>query len=461
MGWLIRLVSAVAMVVASPALADSWLPPEPKTYLSPDKATRLTVLPRDLENQLTYFSDKLDGKKLAGQRSGGEPRALGIVERRSGAAWIQVWKAPLVNEVAPVRALVANGGGHVVTFDNWHSTGFGDNVVVIYRGDGSLVRAMKLTDILPENYVRALPTSVSSLWWSGEHVLSRDGRQVVLKVVVPNGGGSIGSPRGFVDVTIDLATGAVAPLAGPAWDRAMAAAAPLVARSKAEEAIWRARLIAPLAPPTGTKEFDWNRYLYQAVKRLAPIGAQRGFDLVWVLPAPGAPEFAERAKDIREIITEWDEKSDFAFASPSAPEALARVLTESATAASAGRLAGSRLFVALPPAQAEVVRTALSRTGATVIVFDPAVPIPQRTEALRKIGVDPDQAITEAARATADAQRLEVEAVRLDALAPPEQKAANKEAKEAEEMADRLEPAATQLELEAANAEAPAGGKPK
>jgi hypothetical protein len=34
--------------------------------------------------------------------------------------------------VAPVRALVSNGGEHVVTFDNWHSGGFRDNVVVIY-----------------------------------------------------------------------------------------------------------------------------------------------------------------------------------------------------------------------------------------------------------------------------------------------------------------------------------------
>jgi hypothetical protein len=209
MGWLVRLIGAVALAAASPAIADSWIPATRTSYLSPDKAMRLTVVPRDLENQLAYFTDKVDGKEPAGQRRGGEPRALGILERRSGQTWTKVWEVPLVNEVAPVRALVANGGGHIVTFDNWHSVGFGDNVVVIYRGDGSLVRAMKLTDILPEDYVRALPTSVSSMWWGGEHELSRDGRKVVLKVVVPSGRGSIGSPRGYVDVRIDLATGAV------------------------------------------------------------------------------------------------------------------------------------------------------------------------------------------------------------------------------------------------------------
>ena len=454
MRWLMRLVGAVALAAASPAFADSWIPATRTTYVSPDKAVRLTVVPRDIEDQLAYFTDKVDGKEPAGQRSGGEPRALGILERRSGKTWTKVWEVPLVNEVSPVEALVANGGGNVVTFDNWHSVGFGDNVVVIYRRDGSLVRAMKLSDILPADYVRALPTSVSSMWWGGKHALSPDGRQVVLKVVVPSRNGSIGSQRQYVDVTINLATGAVAPLAGPAWTRAMAAAAPIAARSKAEEATWRASMIAPLAAPTGTKEIDWKRYLYQAIKRLAPKSPQMGFDPVWILAETGAPEFAEQAKDIRGIFTGWDDKSDFAFASPSAPKALARLLAEGASAAPAGGLAGSRMFVALPPALGAGVRNALTRTGATVIVFDPSVPIPQRADALREVGVAPDEVTTEAARAAADARRFELDAVRLDALAPPDPKALAKDDESMEVMADVLE-------AEATKAEASAGGKPE
>jgi hypothetical protein len=198
----------------------------------------------------------------------------------------------------------------VVTFDNWHSVGFGDNVVVIYRRDGSLVRSMKLADILPPDYVRALPTSVSSMWWGGEHALSPDGRQVVLKVVVPNRSGSIGSQRQYVDVRIDLESGAVAPLAGTGWTRAMASAAPLAARSKAEEATWRASMIAPLAAPAGTKEIDWKRCLYQAIRRLAPESPQMGFDPVWILPETGAPDYAEQAKQISGIFSGWDDNAD-------------------------------------------------------------------------------------------------------------------------------------------------------
>jgi hypothetical protein len=449
MGWLVKLVGAVALVAASPVFADSWIPATRTSYLSPDKATRLTVVPRDIETPLAYFTDKVDGKEPAGQRRGGEPRALGILERRSGQTWTKVWEMPLVNEVAPVHALVANGGGNIVTFDNWHSVGFGGNVVVIYRSDGSLVRSMKLTDILPEDYVRALPTSVSSMWWGGEHQLSRDGRQVVLKVVVPSSRGSIGAPRGYVDVRINIATGAVERLASPAWTRAVAAAAPIAARSKAQEATWSAQMIAPLAPPSGNKDTDWNRYLYQAVRCLAPPKAQIGFDPVWILPAPAASEFAERAKVIADEFTGSDETNDIVFASPSAPEALARVLTEAVRAAPAGGLVGSRVFVALPSALGARVRAALGRSGATVFVFDPAVPIPQRAEALAKIGVTPDQAETASARAAADARRFEADAVRLDALAPPEPKATDKEGEAMEEMADRLEAEADKADASA------------
>eukprot|EP01035_Chromulina_nebulosa_P009054 gene9054-12233_t len=75
----------------------------------------------------------------------GKVIAQGWLERRDAAGhWSTVWRKPLVNDVSPVSALVANDGGHVVTFDNWHSMGFGDDAVVIYGPDGAVVRAMAL-----------------------------------------------------------------------------------------------------------------------------------------------------------------------------------------------------------------------------------------------------------------------------------------------------------------------------
>ncbi len=289
MRWWTVVGMALALMGAAPAGADSWEPATRQTYQAPGAQVRFTVVPREISDPLSFFTDKAAAKEPAGQQAGGEARARGILERRAGGKWMTVWTAPLVNDVAPVSALVATDGGYVVTFDNWHSVGLGEHVVVIYRGDGSVVRSFTLTDILPEDYVRALPRSVSSLWWGGKHVLSADGRTLMLKVVVPSAGALAHRPRSFVDVAVDLASGEVAPLGGPDWDRAQAAAAPIAARDKAGEARWRADTIAPLSAPAGTGKDDWKRYLNRAVSRLGPQAHDLSFAPTWVLPAPPAP----------------------------------------------------------------------------------------------------------------------------------------------------------------------------
>lgn len=445
MQWLAAVFGVMWLAAATPVLADSWMPPERNTYESADKATRLTVIPRELEGSLPYFEDKLDDKEPAGQRAGGEPRARGVLERRVGGKWVTLWRAPLANEVAPVSALVTNGGDYVATFDNWHSVGFGENVIVIYRADGTIVRSMALKDILPEDYIRALPTSVSSTWWSGEHELSRDQRSLILKVAVP--GEMAHEPRGYVDVLVDLATGAVTPASGPAWAAAQVVAAPRAARSRSAEAKWRAEALAPLQAPAGPAQRDWTRYLHQAKARLAPPARQMMLGQEEVLPPASSPTFAERAAAIRGMLTQWNERDDFAFASPAAPEALAQLLIESARAGKPGRLAGSRLFVALPAAAAEPVRAALASTGATIILFDPAVPLSQRVERLRELGVPPDKAAEEAALAAADAARWDAEATALEAKVPPGSIAQPETAGdtvETEEMAEMIEAVADQ-----------------
>ncbi len=457
MKWVIRSLVAFALLQAVPASADSWLPPTQAVYASASKKVRFTVYPRELKDQLAYFSDKVDGKEPAGQRSGGEPRARGKVERRTGATWTTIWEGPLANDVSPTSALVTDDGAYVVTFDNWHAIGVGENVIVIYRTDGSIVRSLKLADVVPADYIRALPRSVSSLWWSGEHRLTADRKQVVLKVVIPNGSGSIGRPRGYLDVPVDLATGRVAPLSGQAWDDAMAAAAPLIAESKAEEAAWRAQMIAPLVAPANADKREWVRYLHQAAARLAqPRKGGMGFGSEWILPATSDPDFEREAKNIHEVFTEWDEESDLSFASPADSTALVRIFKDGVQAGAPGRLRGSRLFIALPAALNAPVNADLQRTGATIILFDPATPIPQRPDILRELGVREDQVAIEAENAAVAARQFNAEATRLKALAPPEPKVAAGEDEETlEEMADKLQEAADLLERQADGASKP------
>ena len=88
-----------------------------------------------------------------------------MAERETGRV---LWAQPLSNAVAPVEALVSDTGRYVVTFDNWHSLGYGPNVVVIYGAEGQLLRSFSLEDLLSEAELRLVFRTVSSRWWPGE-----------------------------------------------------------------------------------------------------------------------------------------------------------------------------------------------------------------------------------------------------------------------------------------------------
>ena len=200
------LILAVAwLALPHAARADSWSLPQTEAYVSPDGGHRLTVTPRSLSGQLRYFEDKVEGREPAGQSRDGPREARALLERREpDGRWREVWRRTLPNDVAPVRALVADGGRYAVTFDNWHSVGFGDNVVVIYGGDGRLIRSFRLDELLSTEAIDRLPRSVSSIAWGGPHRFSEDGGRLVLKI--RRSDGDAADPR-YDDLEIDLATG--------------------------------------------------------------------------------------------------------------------------------------------------------------------------------------------------------------------------------------------------------------
>jgi hypothetical protein len=165
------LAALLLLLAAGTAWSDTWSLPTPMTYASREGQFRLTVFPRQLAGALRYFEDKVEGREPAGQTPGAQPRCEAILEKLAGNRYEQLWRKPLVNEVAPVSALVSDVDGSFVTFDNWHSMGRGDDVIAIYSGSGELRRKFKLTDILSERELEGLPRSVSSIRWGGEHYL--------------------------------------------------------------------------------------------------------------------------------------------------------------------------------------------------------------------------------------------------------------------------------------------------
>lgn len=217
------LATLALTLVTAPAVADQWLPPRTCKYRSADQSWRLTVVPRDIESPLAYFQDKVDGIEVAGAVPGNRQKtARGMMERWKNGGWRVVWDKPLLNEVSPVNAVVSSSG-KAVTFDNWHSMGYGPDTVVIYDVHGRVVRALALEDFLPGEYVRALPRTASSIHWSGGHYITADDQRLVLRVVVPSLEFAP-AKRQFVQLEVELASGRVITPEGKAWSDALAAA---------------------------------------------------------------------------------------------------------------------------------------------------------------------------------------------------------------------------------------------
>lgn len=380
---IVLIAAAMTLSIAPvPACADSWMLPTTTSYVSCGGHVRMTVVPRDLENQLRYFKDKVEKVEPAGQKAGGVRAPTARLERRAGKGWETVWEREIVNEVAPVTAIVRDDGAYAVTFDNWHSVGYGPDVVVIYAAGGKLVRALALSDILPDDYVAALPHSVSSIGWRGEPRFSSDGERVLIPVGIP--GKDEGNGRATIEFAVALADGAVAPVDAAAWASALAAGKVVRAEQLAAETARKVAFIAPLLGPKDNTQGEWHDYLREGVARL--IGDEETSSTT-VLRLPDAKDYAVSEKWVRERLT--DPHADHvALASLSEPNLVA-VLGKIGTKLPDGSLSKATVFVAVSDSYWPHVMTAMRGSGAKLVQLDPATPIPQRPERIaRRYGTD-------------------------------------------------------------------------
>src|SRR2546426_2971329 len=204
----IAFVLVTAALLVSGVSADQWALPKKTKYYSANKKYYVEVTPKKLESQLKYFEDKVDKKENAGALTGvkdNRARAAFYI-RHSDGAYARKSEFPLVNEVSPVSALVSNDGNYVVTFDNWHSAGYGDDVVVLYRSNGAVIKKFGLKDLLTEGDIETLPRSVSSIWWGGTHYIDDSSGLLVLKII-SNRKSPWEDGAQFLELKMELATG--------------------------------------------------------------------------------------------------------------------------------------------------------------------------------------------------------------------------------------------------------------
>lgn len=342
--------------------ADSWIPPSPEAVIASDGKTRATITPRQIDDSLAYFTDKVEGADKAGQREGGPQQATARVERKTARGqWQTVWQGPLVNDVAPVEALLSPGGRYLVTLDNWHFLGYGDDVIVIYGERGQRLHQLALRQILPSEYVAALPRTASSRHWRGEPTLSPDGAVLRIPLRVPS---RDFDDRSTVPMDIRLADAQVTLPSGPAWEQALQAAKLEIDRQRAQYDRLQERHSAPLTAPTDVALEAWNRYAYEVMYRLEAEGEPR------ILPAKGSNEEPMASLELEALLAGMGKPSNFpaivdtwGLASPE-PLALEAIATRALRQVHPGSARDVRIvFVGLPEQRARV--TALfEATGA-------------------------------------------------------------------------------------------------
>lgn len=371
------------LAIAAPAYADSWLPPEVETYTSADGHARVTIVPRPLDGAFPYFRDKAAGKEPAGQAANSDQtRPMARLELQEAGGWRTVWTEPLVNDVAPVKALVANGGRYLVTFDNWHMVGVGDDVVVIYDAQGKLVRKFGLDDLLPPSYIPLLPRSVSSLWWSGEHALAEEGDTLILRVLEP-GERKLGEEKPkTVPVRIRLSDAQVLPLEGPDWARTRKVVEAMNAERKAKWEEARALRARPLPVPEGDDPDAWRSYLVELRDRLSDASGHgyRG-DVVSPeeLQGDDDSEFGTIVYLLGGYAGDNPYRADhFIFVAPDS-QALAEALIRRLSGMESGALQGATIAFVGTPEQGRQVRAAATDSGAVVELIDKAIPYPAGT----------------------------------------------------------------------------------
>ncbi len=176
--------------------ADTWDNPKIKTYYSANKEFKLIITPQKTSDKYylwEYYKTNThpQTKKILKQKekfmqSISEHDTIripctGELYQINGTDSVLIWKKPLLNEVCPVHAIVANNGSSIVTFDNWYSMGYGVNVFVVYDENGNAQKTYKLEEISPfplNDYSK----SISSLYWNvGEKYVDNERIEIVFK----------------------------------------------------------------------------------------------------------------------------------------------------------------------------------------------------------------------------------------------------------------------------------------
>jgi hypothetical protein len=162
---MISILTFLTLFVSSNPIVDTWAPPKTTDYYNENKTHFVRIVPRTVPEKFWKWREaKPEQKKQFSPSDTTVIPCHAIMYKKTKSGDSLVWKKKLINQIAPVSAFVTKDARYMVTFDNWHSMGYGVDVMVYYDNQGNLIKRHMLEDISPFP-INTYSMSVSSLWW--------------------------------------------------------------------------------------------------------------------------------------------------------------------------------------------------------------------------------------------------------------------------------------------------------
>jgi len=187
-----KLTIFCILVLSFKTMADSWPPPKTKDYYNDTKTYFVRIVPRTVPEKFwKWINAKPKQKKHFSPADTTIIPCHAIMYKRTKNGDSLVWKKNLINQIAPVSAFVSNDVRYLVTFDNWHSMGYGVDVMVYYDNQGNLIKRHMLEDISPFP-INTYSISTSSIRWRCDsrfldnnrlEICFKDEKETILKKV--------------------------------------------------------------------------------------------------------------------------------------------------------------------------------------------------------------------------------------------------------------------------------------
>ncbi|MCR2832879.1 hypothetical protein [Parerythrobacter lacustris] len=293
--WLIIL----AMIAASPAVADSCADPYLQTVSSPNEAFVLEYVPRKRDCKV---EDCWDEPTKTGESKGDPESAfLNLYERQDDGTQTKRWSYALDQWGDPMTLSVGDQG-HVLIADQWCDAGLGPEVVTLFSADGEKLESWSLEDIIGPQYLAALHQTSFNMHWRGAIAFDPEAGAFEIEIVRPSDELLFATAQ-HTSLMLAPGTREFVPRSQSDWSAALELANDRIARLCMARKENLARAASPIKAPPDSDRDDWAIFAAEVVARVTYPEVENAWDQLLFLPEKGHTDYQEDLREFERSLT--------------------------------------------------------------------------------------------------------------------------------------------------------------